>query len=549
MSKSSITLCLLLIAVGFCVPCAAQTAQPAAPPESVQRSEDALSDALDQVKAVDEPTLRVFLRLRIATSLWRSSYRGKVKVETVASEAVVDLQNNIDKVPASYANWFRRDLLAQLSLHAPAVAAGLTKEYELNEQESRTQVGVASAMLDSKGGADSAVKLVSGSLAQGAALDPALDFFLLKLKEKQPAALTPLLTQIVAVLEQRPAAASVDALFRLKHFYVASGTPREVQERYLAVTVGATREAASGGDQREMEKAYNLLQGILPALADRQPALFAAASQQAAALTTRLPRAFIEQADIYQRVRQAANPLDQLIVEANATKDESVRARLLAEAAQLAHAKDQPQLALELVTKIRLDSSDSRMMWRDQFLADIVGRALDGKNVELARKAATHINSALNRSAALQKIALHNLAAGDSQGAQSALAEAQKLITSAADDDVNKVVALFNLSAACFKVDEPQAFGLAQAAVSLINKGAKPEANKGANPGGGDIEAKMKVASSVIPAFRTLATKDSAGALSLAQTIQYPELKAPAFFGASMGASVPAGASSVARKQ
>src|ERR1041384_5066091 len=81
------------------------------PPQSV---DSILKPLLEQVDSSDEPTLRVFLRLKIASYLWDAPAAAPVKPETVAATALADLQAHEQEIPPLYVELFRRDLMALL---------------------------------------------------------------------------------------------------------------------------------------------------------------------------------------------------------------------------------------------------------------------------------------------------------------------------------------------------------------------------------------------------------------------------------------------------
>lgn len=529
MLERLLALCLLLATCSGCLGQPAVRQRKGMPGQ--QRTDTRLNGLTEQLKAVDEPTMRVFLLIQYATFLWGSDREGAaVQAENLAADAMADLQAHGNDIPSLYSSLFRRDLLTLLNLHAPALAARLTERYQL-ERTPGEQLETAFALLDSKGGASAAVEKARAALLGGQDPSHMISFFLHRLAEENPAALAGLLPDILKPEEQQPGSFSLDTLNSLKYFYLKDGTPTALQARFCLIVINATRTALTEPDQGQALKAANILRQALPSISTSAPSLYAQASAQLAALAARTPAPSANQTDVADRIRQSADQLSQLLTEAEAAKDPALRERLLTSAAQLALSKGQLKLAIDLV--MQPETTDkSHVMWRDQFLGDVTSRALGQKDTALAESAVTKIDGAFNRAAATQRLALYFYAAKDVYRARELLNETLKLLA-AAENQPAKAAAYLRLITAFTKVDEQRVPEVTQLALKSLNN--IPESRL-AEQAGGEARKEyaktlMLVAHQVIFAFRSLAQRDEIGALGIADSITRREIKAAAIFG------------------
>lgn len=494
------------------------------PPAASRPDAASINRLLDQVDASDEPTLRVFIRLKIASYLW-SNPSGSINPEAVAKAALADLQAHEKEIPALYVNLFRRDLTAQLMAHAPDPSASQT---EGSQVARRSDVEVAYALLGQENGAEKAVGLVRRSIAAGQDPGPVIVPFLHRLEKVSAADVPTVLAAMMSEEESRPGYLSAEALFTLKHLYVREQTPPELQRRYFAALIN--RAGDTEADAALAVDTYAVLDDVLPVVERLSPELYPVAGARLSQLAWRVPDSALERLSAEKRVSQSRDPLAQLIAEADAAGDPSLKEALQVEAAHLALEKGQTRTAIDLVAHLEPKGNEARL-WRDQFVEGAVGRAVAKGDVEVARYGADQIRSADIHSSALQKIALHLQKSNDPAGARDALDSALKLVN-ASDDGADKAGALLDLAASYAKVDSQRVPELTRAAVTAINK--IPAATRKAGAGDahlGEVENMMKVAYKLIPAFQTLGAADRDGAINSADGIQRPELRIAAKLG------------------
>jgi hypothetical protein len=284
-----------------------------------------------------------------------------------------------------------------------------------------------------------------------------------------------------------------------------------------------------------MHFSYGVLNNVvLPGIRSLIPSLYPHAQSVTATLAGRIPQSALDQIAIRNRINQSADPLNQLIVEANATKDESLKESLLIEAAQLAMGKGQIKLALDLLPESSNDPN--YRLWRDQFLGDLVNAALKTKDTEMAGYAAFKINSPLRRASALEKIALDYFETKKLAYARELLNDAVKAIEKS-EGDAEKAKEYLNITLAFMKIDEVRVTEMIQAAIKSINNIPQPKIEEKADSAARQAYAKTltDIGLNIVPVFRSFAQKDEIGTFLLASGIQRREAKAFAIFGAYIG--------------
>lgn len=479
----------------------------------------------DEAGASKYPALRVFLRLKIAAYL-RSNPSDSLKLESVARLALEDIRTHENEIPAPYRELFRKDLLVQLRAHSPAAAAELSKDYE---PDRRTEIQAATSLLGQENGVPKALEIVRYIISGGKDLDPSMVFFLRRLDKVDRAETHNVLGAIMSVEESRPGSISAANLFTLEHLFIREQTPQALQRRYLAVLIN--RAGGAEANPASMVDIYTTLTAALPEVQKQLPDLYSLAAARLANLEDRMPRATLERLAVENRVGQSTDPLGQLIAEAEAAKDQTLKDELLVKAARLALEKGEAWTAIELVVRLKPDNYHSRV-WRDEFIAVAVGRALEKGDTRTAWYGIEQINSPSSRSSALQKAALYFQASGDAAGARGALDSSFKLIKDL-ESDADKAAALLDLSGCFMKVDEVKAEDVMRAAVKYINRAYGGERGLGtaADSCAGDAESKIKIAYRIVSAFQTLGSVDGLRAREVAKDIKILELRVAAELG------------------
>jgi hypothetical protein len=162
----------------------------------------------------------------------------------------------------------------------------------------------------------------------------------------------------------------------------------------------------------------------------------------------------------------------------------------------------------------------------------VVAKAVEQKDDGIALLAASKMVAPLRRASATVRVGFHLYEEEDLAGAREAFDEALKLIKGA-DDNAAKVAALLQIIPAYAKVDDARLPELTASAVKIINNVPAPGT---AEKPGSEARKKyvselLQIAYNVIPTFRSLAERDEAGTVGLADSIRPREIKAAAHFG------------------
>jgi hypothetical protein len=502
-----------------------------------QLAEYAVSQMPEQIKTVDDPALRIFLRLRLASFLWSAGpdtgILSSQEAESLVMDALSELKARGDELPPLYAKQFRNDLLALIKLHAPNLAKQLDDQYVGKQDGSGKSVDIAYSMLSEKDGVAPAVEMVRRGLNNGQAPDMTILFFLSRLQNEKPAELARLLSAILDFEGRAPGGISLETFFWLHSMYLREENPPEIRVRFASMVIAIMeREDWSAGARAT--QAYQLINNVFPVVEKLAPSLYQRCRNLLSALWVRLPRSVAERMAVESRIKQSADKLNQTLIEANAAKDELLKEDLLTEAAQLALGKKELKMAADLAASTSSDGNHG--LWRDQFLGDILDQALKEKDSSLAEYVAAKVKSASNRAFSLQKIALYFFEAKDLVRAREALNEAAKLAASN-KNDAQKARLLLGLTASFIKVDEIRVTEMIQSAINVINHipQPRPEDKPNSNARREYAQSLVDVAWNILPVFRSLSVKDYIGMYSIAAGIQDKGVRLAAILGAATG--------------
>lgn len=498
-----------------------------------QRANELIEDLPAQIKKVDDATIRVFLRLRLATFYWSElSEQSRERARALTLSGLQDLdEHRADLVPL-YADSFREDLLALLEVHAPDLAARHRAGADTTERVTPgNPYDVAYAMLRTKGQAALAVQTLTRALSGGEAPTMTISYFLSELQRQQPSLVPQLLSDILSVQERRPGTLSVEMLFWLLDPYVWRNNRDDVKRRFLSVTVAATAESYQWSDLGKLATAFNLLRVTVPLTQKLVPGIYAQAAAQLATVRARLPNETVERSAIAERIRQSEDTLSQMITEANSATSPSLKNDLLIQAAQFALTKGKLQLSFDLAMSV--SSDENSKTWQQQFLSELVRRAVENKDAKLGLTVASRIEMPLARAEALQRLALLFFNLKDLWKAKESLVESLKLIRGS-DNSPEKAIALLTSLRVFARVDRAMVPDVAEEAIKALNALQFTAQNDKPQPEP-TRRALMSVVWNTMPSFEALVQWDELGALNFVEKIERVELRTVAGFGAAKG--------------
>jgi len=360
-----------------------------------QRATELIADLPAQIKKVDDASVRVFLRLRLATFHWSElSEHSPDRARELTLSGLQDLDEHRAELMPLYANLFRKDLLALLELHAPDLAARYRAGGDTTEKVTpEDPYDVAYSMLGTKGQTALAVQTVNRALSSGEAPTMTITYFLSELQRQEPSLVPQVLSDILSVQERRPETLSVEMLSWLVDPYIWRNNREDIKRRFVSVVVAATAESYQWSDTGQLSDAFSLLRVTVPLIQKLLPGMYPQAAAQLATVRARLPDEKIESSAIWERIRQSEDRLSQMITEANSASSASVKNDLLIQAAQIAFTEKNPQLAFDLAMSVSTDANSK--VWRQQFLSELVKGAVENKDARLGLAVASKIEMPL----------------------------------------------------------------------------------------------------------------------------------------------------------
>jgi hypothetical protein len=508
--------------------CLAQDTQEKTP-FAKQRALELMEGLPAEIKKIDDPTVRVFLQLRLATFQWSElTEPSPDRARTITLSALQDLdQHRTDLVPL-YANLFRKDLLALLELHAPDLAARYRAGADTNEKVTPgNPYDVALSMLHQKGQAALAVQTFTRALNGDEAPTMTITYFLSELQRQEPALVPQVLSDILSVQERRPGTLSVEMLSWLVDPYIWRNNREDITRRFVSVVVAATAESYQWSDIGQLTDAFDLLRVTVPLMQKLLPGMYPQAAAQLATVRARLPNDTVERSAIWERIRQSEDRLSQMITEANSATSPSLKNDLLIQAAQIALTEKKPQLAFDLAMSVSTD--DDGKTWRQEFLSELVKGAVENKDAKLGLAVASKIETPLPHAEALQRLALLFFNLKDLWKAKETLVESLKLIRSS-DNTPEKAMTLLRSLRVFARVDQAMVPDVAEESIKTLNALQFEKPQTGPPP-----RALMEIAWTTMPSFEALVQWDELGALNFVEKIQRPELRMAASFGAAKG--------------
>jgi len=484
-----------------------------------QQTLDELAIALPaQIKKIDDPTVRVFLKLRIASVLWNEPQQNTV-AEALTVAALDEIDAN-DAIPSLHADIFRRDLLALLEANAPDTA----KRY------ARKDVDVAFSLLNSKGKEALAVTTLETELANGWVPDLKLLFFLRRLEtQQQPLELVRALSIVIAAEEHRAGTIPIEVFSWLTDFYLKSEVQPDLKRRFLAAAVNSTKVSYTLSDAQEVTHAYDLLVTILPHVKLLTPSLYPQAAAQLSSLMTRVGNTRTESEQIDERIRTSRDPLSQIITEARSATDPVLKDELFLQGARMALEKGRLKLSLELATSISADRDHKK--WQEQFLNDLVNAAIEKKDPAIAGEAIAQIQSLSIKIGALQRLTLYSFESNDLLKARQLLNDTLKAISSI-DEKSQKSLALLRLLPLVGKVNNELLAGVGEQTVKTINSIPSPDSPTDKAGWTNYVQKTlMPITGQALPVFQSLAERDENLTLDLVNRIQLKEIRTSALVG------------------
>lgn len=506
------------------------------PPSAHRASAADGQGLLSTIKDVESPAFRAYLYAQVAAWLWRGAGDDpalRLSAVEAAARGIADLHEHEREIPPVPAYAFYEELLGIVRRHSASEAARLESAYPLRMKVSRTEQEKAGGRLHAAlgklndprtaaEGLEQALRLINSGTVPITSLHGELVY----LGTRDSAALPQLLSAALALEERNAGTVPLVNLFFLSQFYLKDSMPAELRARFLATSVAATRTvtAAQRNEPQVFNWAVQLLRAVLPHLQKSNHPLHAEAAARLANFAPGATRAD----EIYNRIRESADPLAESLREADAAGDPGMKRELRESAARYARKQGKLRQAVELIASVQDGgrAPSDEYSPRDEFLDGVFRDALAQKDVEVARYAASKMASPVNRAGAARRLAHHSFAAKDAQAVTEYLNEAVKALRDAPDGQ-GKALAYLRLAADSAELDAARAPELLREAVKAANNIPRPREDAT-----GEVSWKFfPVADAVTAAFRRVAQADRASASGLTTYLQPKELRVAAALG------------------
>lgn len=498
--------------------------------------EHILARTLESLKKMDEAGLRMSARNQILTYLTSEKPQSDEKqtlATQIALDGLTDLREHREDMTPFMRSYLSNNLGSWIQKHRP----NLTDEFEkvVKSQKNFDASQRIHSFFELENGDVLAAKRIRHELDEQTTLN-GLHFWLEELIKRKSGEFEPLASDIATRAAQGQI--SFETLFWISGIYLRPQTSEALKRRFLSAVVFRT-QPANFAVEPAPQMAYDLLTTILPFVQQSTPELYDQALNQHVAMRAGLTERQRASEERIKRLRESANPVEDLISEAEAAKSRTERNELLLQAAHLALDKARFDLCLDTLDKVDVNvtSADPDLWQRsiDQILKNLVRTVLVAKRAELAEKAAGRISSSLTRVEALILVMRYLIKANDKAETQRLMTEAAKA-AAASSDDAQKAKAFFLLSITCDQVDLSKKAELLLGGINALNNIAAPDAGVRDNTIYQNYVQRLDNSGyELTKGFSGLTKQDENSALALVERLQKRDLRAFALIGILLG--------------
>lgn len=481
-----------------------------------------------QVKEIPFAVVRVFVRYKIASWLWKDGKDNSDRAEQIAVRAVDDLYENKAEIPNIYFSILKLDLFTLLDGRAKDAANRLREKHKIRQDD---ESGNLDALLKQKDGeklaTDAAIKLLS---TQSQVTIETI-FLIGQLQTRKSPEFLRLLTAVISALETGLVDFNTNDLLMMSAYSTETNVPIEVQRNFFKIVVNKSRNVMQmpGGD---FGSVYNLLSLIISEISTKLPELLSEAIIIQSALKTRTSQNTIEALERWDRIKNSSDKLSAYISEAEQTDNQADKYDLYVSAAHLALKLGKFKYAVDIVEKTAgLDKSEIvseifREQWRDQFFGQVVEKALKADDPDSANYAIKKMADLLAKSEGLKKTANYYFEQRDPVSASYSLDDAIKL-TAKAENTPRRISSFINLIPAAQKIERNRVFDLSELtaksinAIASLNVEDKPQTENYKNY----VTSVMIINWNLLPALTNLIKENRSEATNLANSINKKEIK------------------------
>jgi hypothetical protein len=481
-----------------------------------------------QIKDIQFATVRVFVRYKIASWLWKDGKDFSDRAEQIAVRAFNDLHENKSEIPDTYFNALEPELLTLLDRYAKGEANKLREKYKIS---SENELNLLDSLLSQPNGeklaADLAIKSLSG---ESAPLD--LMSVFVRLQQRRSPELLRLIAAVISGEETGQTRFPALTLLLISEYFIADSVPLQLQKRFLQVVVDRSRNAAQSAEG-DAEGFFNLLSLLIPEILTKFPELMADAGIAHAILKTKVSRESRENQERNERIANSADELSALIDEAEKTSDKGVKYDLYIHAAYLAIKLKKFTYSITIVEKAyeidlppRKGAEDFRKRWWNQFMGEVVEKALQACEPDAADYAIKKITDSLAKAEGFKKKATYFADKNDTIFARTALDEAVRFVAKS-EPDLRRLSFLIRLIPVTQKIAPNLVFELNELlaksidTIPVLNVEDQPQTENYKN----HVTLAMTIDWNLLPVLTDLIKVNKIAATDLANRINKKEIK------------------------
>ena len=260
--------------------------------------------------------------------------------------------------------------------------------------------------------------------------------------------------------------------------YLRDDVPINIQKRLLLFTINLGEQAVLEQKNRFlMAWATGFINQALPKIKEFLPSFYQKALALKITLEGRESKGQKERREVFKRIEQSENKLEQTIIEAKATERKSLKSGLWQSAAKLAIKEKKFRLAVDCIKKFEFTHPDPKFNhnYQVQFLTtDILPEVLKEKRFEDADFVVKNTPDLNVKAVGLNQIANAYLKQKDQVLALEKINEAISILKKA-ENDIHKVRNLFSASRLATRIENANPFEIADEAIENINRLPLPD--------------------------------------------------------------------------
>lgn len=498
--------------------------------------EHVFARAVDNIKKMDEPGLRISARNQILSYLASDktlSDHKQALATQIARDALADLREHHEEIMPFMLNYLTNNLGSWIQKHRPNLLedfAKTTKGILKGDASQRIR-----SLFELEDGDILAAKLIRQELEDQGSLQ-SLYFWLDELLTRKSKEFAPVASDVVARAAQGQI--SFETLFWVSDVYLRPQVSNVLRNRFLAVVVART-QPVNFVTEPAPQFAHDLLTKLLPFIQQSTPELYDQAQNHSFALRATLNERQLASDARIKRLKESVDPIRDLKSEAESAKTKAERNELLLQAAELALEKKKFELCLNILGDIdpHIATADPDVWQRsvDQLLKNLAKASLNGKFPDLAEKSVARIASTLTKTEVLVLIMRYYTKANDTEAAQTLLIEASKVAASG-PDNTDKAKMFFLLSVTCDQVDKSRKADLLLSGIKAMNNLSKPDTNIRDKTIYQDYVQRLdNTGHELTKGFKGLTTQDENSAMALVEKLQKSDLRTFALIGVLLG--------------